>query len=153
MFMLDLAVPRDIEPQVEELRNVFLYTVDHLSKIVQSGRENRMAAVTKAEGIIDEGVHGFLSWLNTREDVPLIQRLHQKTDQWRELEIAKAKKMIAKGEDIHQILEMLSKGLTQKLIHGAMAELHSKDLEVRDKAQYAIEHFFLQGCKRHLLDS
>lgn len=153
MFMLDLAVPRDIEPQVAQLRNVFLYTVDHLSKIVQSGRENRMAAVSKAEVIIDEGVHGFLSWLNTREDVPLIQRLHQKTDQWREMEIIKAKKMIAKGEDINQILEILSKGLTQKLIHGAIAELHSKDQDVRDKAQFAIEHFFLQGCKRHLLDS
>jgi glutamyl-tRNA reductase len=152
VFMLDLAVPRDIEPQVEELQNVFLYTVDHLAKIVQTGQEHRRAAVSKAENIIDEGVDGFLNWLNTREDVPLIQRLHQKTDQWREMEIAKAKKMIAKGEDIHQILEMLSKGLTQKLIHGAMAELHSKDLQVRDRAQYAIEHFFLQGCKRDMLE-
>lgn len=153
VFMLDLAVPRDIEPEVQELRNVYLYTVDHLSKIVQSGKENRMAAVSKAENIIDEGVDGFINWLKTRDDVPLIQRLHQKTDQWRELEINKAKKMIAKGDDIHQILEMMSKGLTQKLIHGAIAELHSKDHDVRDKAQYAIEHFFLEGCKRHLLDS
>jgi glutamyl-tRNA reductase len=152
MFMLDLAVPRDIEPQVAELNNVYLYTVDHLANIVQSGKENRQAAVSKAEVIIDEGVHGFLTWLNSREDVPLIQRLHQKTDEWRELEISRAKKMIAKGDDINQVLEMLTKGLTQKMIHGAIAELHSKDNEVKDKAQYAIEHFFLQGCKRHLVD-
>ena len=152
MFMLDLAVPRDIEPQVQELRNVYLYTVDHLSQIVESNKENRIAAVSKAEDIIDEGVDGFLAWLNKREDVPLIQRLHQKTDQWRELEIAKAKKMIARGDDLNQILEMMSKGLTQKLLHGAMAELHSKDIETRDKAQYAIEHFFLEGCKRHLVE-
>ena len=150
--MLDLAVPRDIEPQVAELNNVYLYTVDHLANIVQSGKENRQAAVSKAEVIIDEGVHGFLTWLNSREDVPLIQRLHQKTDEWRELEISRAKKMIAKGDDINQVLEMLTKGLTQKMIHGAIAELHSKDNEVKDKAQYAIEHFFLQGCKRHLVD-
>lgn len=152
MFMLDLAVPRDIEPQVQELSNVFLYTVDHLSKIVDNNKENRLAAVAKAEDIIDEGVHGFLSWLNKRDDVPLIQRLHQKTDQWRELEIAKAKKMIARGDDIDQILELMSKGLTQKLLHGAMADLHSKDMGTRDKAQYAIEHFFLEGCKRHTVE-
>ena len=60
--------------------------------------------------------------------------------------------MIAKGEDINQILEMMSKGLTQKMLHGAMADLHSKDLVTRDKAQYAIEHFFLQGCKRHTVE-
>jgi len=152
MFMLDLAVPRDIEPQVQELENVYLYTVDHLANVVQSGKENRQAAVSKAEVIIDEGVDGFLSWLNSREDVPLIQRLQQKTNEWRELEITKAKKMIAKGDDINQVLEVLTKGLTQKMIHGAIAELHSKDNAVKDKAQYAIEHFFLEGCKRHLVD-
>jgi len=152
MFMLDLAVPRDIESQVGDLENVYLYTVDHLANIVQSGKDNRKAAVSKAEVIIDEGVHGFLSWLNAREDVPLIQRLHQKTNEWRELEISRAKKMLAKGEDINLVLEMLSKGLTQKMIHGAIAELHSKDNDTKDKAQYAIEHFFLEGCKRHLVD-
>ncbi len=152
MFMLDLAVPRDIEPQVQELENVYLYTVDHLANIVQSGKENRQAAVSKAEVIIDEGVDGFLTWLNSREDVPLIQRLQQKTNEWRELEISRAKKMIAKGDDINLVLEVLTKGLTQKMIHGAIAELHSKDNAVKDKAQYAIEHFFLEGCKRHLVE-
>lgn len=152
MFMLDLAVPRDIESQVHGLDNVYLYTVDDLVNIVQNAMENRKAAVSKAEIIIDEGVSGFLSWLNSREDVPLIQRLHQKTDEWREIEISKAKKMLAKGDDINQVLEILSKGLTQKLIHGAIADLHSKDGEVKDKAQYTIEHFFLQGCKRHLIE-
>jgi glutamyl-tRNA reductase len=147
MFMLDLAVPRDIEPQVQELKNVYLYSVDHLSQVVQSGKENRQAAVSQAESIVDEGVHGFLNWLHNRDDVPLIQRLHQKTDQWRELEIQRAKKMLAKGEDIGQVLEAMSKGLTQKMIHGAIAQLHAEDTELRDQAHYAIEHFFLQGCK------
>ena len=147
MFMLDLAVPRDIEPQVQDLKNVYLYSVDHLSHVVQSGKDNRQAAVSQAESIVDEGVHGFLNWLNNRDDVPLIQRLHQKTDQWRELEIQRAKKLLAKGEDISQVLEAMSKGLTQKIIHGAIAQLHSDDHASRDQAHYAIEHFFLQGCK------
>ena len=147
MFMLDLAVPRDIEPQVQELKNVYLYSVDHLSHVVQNGKENRQAAVSQAESIVDEGVHGFLNWLHSRDDVPLIQRLHQKTDQWRELEIQRAKKLLAKGEDVGLVLEALSKGLTQKMIHGAIAQLHSEDTESRDQAHYAIEHFFLQGCK------
>ncbi len=147
MFMLDLAVPRDIEPQVEGLKNVYLYSIDHLSHVVQNAKDNRQAAVSQAESIVDEGVHGFLNWLHNRDDVPLIQRLHQKTDQWRELEIARAKKMLSKGEDVSLVLEALSKGLTQKIIHGAIAQLHSEDTESRDQAHYAIEHFFLQGCK------
>jgi glutamyl-tRNA reductase len=114
MFMLDLAVPRDIEPQVQNLKNVYLYSIDHLSHVVQNAKENRQAAVSQAESIVDEGVNGFITWLQTRDDVPLIQKLHQKTDQWRELEIQRAKKLLAKGEDVSLVLEALSKGLTQK---------------------------------------
>ena len=76
MFMVDLAVPRDIEPEVARLADVYLYTVDDLSALVQTAGEKRQAAVEQAEAIIETGVQGFEHWLGQREAVPLIKALH-----------------------------------------------------------------------------
>ncbi|WP_299764492.1 glutamyl-tRNA reductase [Ramlibacter sp.] len=144
MFMVDLAVPRDIEPEVKELEDVYLYTVDDLAHVVQTGHANRQAAVAQAEAIIDAGVQSFLHWVDQRGAVPLIQQLNAQADQWRGAEIARARKLLAKGEDVDAVLEALSRGLTQKMLHGAMAELHGGDAEARQRASQAIEHFFLR---------
>ncbi len=69
MFMVDLAVPRDIEPEVKSLEDVYLYTVDDLAHVVQSGKDNRQAAVAQAEVIIDAGVQSFMHWLDQRDPV------------------------------------------------------------------------------------
>ena len=76
--------------------------------------------------------------------VPLIRQLNAQADEWRALEIARARKLLAKGEDVDAVLEALSRGLTQKMLHGAMAELHSGDAASRERAGSAIEHFFLR---------
>jgi glutamyl-tRNA reductase len=73
MFMVDLAVPRDIEVEVGELDDVFLYTVDDLAQVVESGRESRQAAVVEAETIIATRVQDFLGWLQARDTVPVIR--------------------------------------------------------------------------------
>jgi glutamyl-tRNA reductase len=145
MFMVDLAVPRDIEPEVKSLADVYLYTVDDLSEVVQTGQANRQAAVAQAEAIIDAGVQSFAHWLDQRSNVPLIQELNAQADAWRESELTRAHKLLAKGESPEAVLEALSKGLTQKMLHGAMAELHTGDSQAREKARYAIEHFFLRN--------
>jgi glutamyl-tRNA reductase len=144
MFMVDLAVPRDIEPEVKELEDVYLYTVDDLAHVVQSGQANRQAAVAQAEAIIDAGVQSFVHWLDQRTAVPLIQQLQSQTDEWRAVELARARRMLAKGEDVDAVLEALSRGLTQKMLHGPMAELRTGDAESRQRATQAIEHFFLR---------
>jgi glutamyl-tRNA reductase len=144
MFMVDLAVPRDIEPEVKALEDVYLYTVDDLAHVVQTGQANRQAAVAQAEAIIDAGVQSFLHWMDQRRAVPLIKQLNAQADEWRALELARARKMLAKGEDVDAVLDALSKGLTQKMLHGAMAELHAGDAEARQRATTAIEHFFLR---------
>jgi glutamyl-tRNA reductase len=144
MFMVDLAVPRDIEPEVKALEDVYLYTVDDLAGVVQTGKENRQAAVAQAEAIIDAGVQSFLHWMDRRGDVPLIQQLNAQADEWRAAELARARKLIARGEDVDAVMEALSKGLTQKMLHGAMAELHSGDATSRERATHAIKHFFLR---------
>ena len=147
MFMVDLAVPRDIEPEVKSLRDVYLYTVDDLSQVVQTGQASRQAAVAEAELIIDAGVQSFVHWLDQRSDVPLIQQLNQQAEAWRAAELGRAHKLIAKGEPIEAVLESLAKSLTQKMLHGAMAELHADDAHSRQQTRQAIEHFFLRaGC-------
>jgi glutamyl-tRNA reductase len=145
MFMVDLAVPRDIEHEVKSLEDVYLYTVDDLSTVVQTGQANRQAAVAQAEAIIDAGVQSFEHWMDQRSNVPLIQQLNAQSEDWRSTELARARKAIAKGDDVDAVLESLSRGLTQKMLHGAMAELHAGDAESRERARHAIEHFFLRG--------
>jgi glutamyl-tRNA reductase len=145
MFMVDLAVPRDIEHEVKSLEDVYLYTVDDLSTVVQTGQANRQAAVAQAEAIIDAGVQSFEHWMDQRSNVPLIQQLNAQAEDWRSAEVTRARKAIAKGDDVDAVLESLSRGLTQKMLHGAMAELHAGDAESRERARHAIEHFFLRG--------
>lgn len=151
MFMVDLAVPRDIEPEVKALPDVYLYTVDDLASVVQTGQASRQAAVAQAEVIIDAGVQSFLHWMDQRDPVhgivPLIQQLNAQTDQWRSAEIARARKMLARGADLESVLDALSRGLTQKMLHGALAELHAADEQARERASLAIQHFFLRQEK------
>ena len=144
MFMVDLAVPRDIEPEVKALDDVYLYTVDDLAGVVQSGQANRRAAVAQAETIVDAGVQSFMQWVAQRNAVPLIQQLQAQADEWRAIEIARARKLLAKGDDVEAVLEALSRGLTQKMLHGALAELHAGDTLARERASAAIQHFFLR---------
>ncbi|WP_332814991.1 glutamyl-tRNA reductase [Ramlibacter sp.] len=144
MFMVDLAVPRDIEPEVKALEDVYLYTVDDLAHVVQAGQAQREAAVAQAEAIIDAGVQSFLHWMDQRGTVPLIRQLNAQADEWRALELARARKLLARGEDVDAVLEALSRGLTQKMLHGALAELHAGDAAARERASTAIEHFFLR---------
>ena len=145
MFMVDLAVPRDIEPEVARLGDAYLYTVDDLSALVQTAGEKRQAAVAQAEAIIETGVQGFVSWLDQRSTVPLIQALNSQADAWRATEVARARKLLAKGEDIESVLDALSRGLTQKMLHGALAELHSADARHRPQVAASLSRLFLRG--------
>ena len=148
MFMVDLAVPRDIEPEVKALGDVYLYTVDDLAQVVQTGKANRQAAVDQAEAIIDEGVLGFMHWLQQREpgqgSVGVIRELNAQADAWREAELARARKRLAKGDDVEAVLEALSRGLTQKMLHGAMAGLNG-DAERRTQTLDAVNQLFLRS--------
>jgi glutamyl-tRNA reductase len=148
MFMVDLAVPRDIEPEVARLSDVYLYTIDDLSSLVQTAGEKREAAVAQAEAIIENGVQSFVQWLDRRGSIPLIQALHAQVDDWRWLEIARAKKLLAGGEDVGAVLEALSKGLTQKMLHGTLAELRAADGDERTQLAQTVSRLFLRARTR-----
>lgn len=118
MLMIDLAVPRDIETDVERLDDVFLYTVDDLRDLVDTGLEERRAAVADAEAIIATEVEAFLDWLRQRSSVPLIRELHRRGHALREAELQHARRQLARGEDPSKVMEALSIALTNKFLHG-----------------------------------
>ncbi|WP_312587265.1 glutamyl-tRNA reductase [Comamonas terrigena] len=147
IFMVDLAVPRDIEPEIKDLRDVYLYTVDDLASVVKTAQASRQATVAQAEAIIDAGVLNFVQWMDQRSlggVVPLIQQINAQADEWRALEIARARKLLAKGEDMDTVLEALSRGLTQKMMHGTMAALHQGDAEERAQTAATVSRLFLR---------
>ncbi len=148
IFMVDLAVPRDIEPEIKDLRDVYLYTVDDLASVVKTAQASRQATVAQAEAIIDAGVLNFVQWMDQRSlggVVPLIQQINAQADEWRALEIARARKLLAKGEDMDTVLEALSRGLTQKMMHGTMAALHQGDAEERAQTAATVSRLFLRA--------
>jgi glutamyl-tRNA reductase len=142
IFMVDLAVPRDIEPEVAQLGDVYLYTVDDLGSVVQTGMENRQAAVAQAEAIIETRVQSFMHWVDGRVMVPVIQDLHENSEAMRLLELERARKMLARGEDIDAVLEALSKGITAKFLHGPQQALRQASGDERARLATLLPQLF-----------
>jgi len=133
MVMVDLAVPRDIEPEVARLNDVYLYSVDDLSTLVQSGTDARRAAVVQAEAIIEARVRHFMHWMQARAVVPVIRDLHQSADDLRAAELERARRLLARGESPEAVLEQLAHGLTQKYLHGPLAALNQSEAAERQQ--------------------
>lgn len=142
MFMVDLAVPRDIESEVGRLDDAFLYTVDDLGAAIQTGMENRQAAVAQAEAIIENRVQSFMHWIDTRAVVPIIRDLHDSSELMRLAELDRAKKLLARGEDIEAVLDALSKGLTAKFLHGPQQALHNAQGDERARLAALLPQLF-----------
>ena len=117
MFIVDLAVPRDVEPEVDRLDDVYVYTVDDLGKVVSEGKQSRQAAITQAETIIGLRVADFIEWLKLRSAVPTIQSLRDRANYLRDEELARALRHLHHGDKPEEVLEMLAHGLTNKLLH------------------------------------
>jgi len=141
MFMVDLAVPRDIEVDVGEMDDVFLYTIDDLAQVVASGLESRQAAVVDAEAIISERVDHFLRWLATRDTVPLIRSLRDAAERARRHEVEHALKLLARGDNANLVLEQLSHRLTNKFLHAPTRALTQADAD-RDELQALVARLF-----------
>ena len=113
-----------------------------LAKVVDSGLESRQAAVIEAEGIIDERVDGFLHWLDSRGTVPTIRALRQHADALRRAELERATRLLARGEDPHKVLEALSQGLTNKLIHAPTRFLNDAEGELHGDCAELVQRLF-----------
>jgi glutamyl-tRNA reductase len=142
MFMVDLAVPRDIEPEVSELDDVFLYTVDDLAGIVSTNLDARRSAVEQAEAIIDSQVGQFMHWMQVRENVPLIRALRENAETARRHEVERALNSLQRGEDPAGVLDALSRGLTNKLMHGPTQALSEAAGEERRTLAEALARLY-----------
>ena len=142
IFMVDLAVPRDIEQEVAELDDVFLYTVDDLSGIVSANLDARRSSVEQAEVIIDTQVGQFMHWMRSRDSVPLIRALREQAESARRQEVERALKLLQRGDDPAAVLEALSQGLTNKLMHGPTQALGDSAGEERQRLAEALTRLF-----------
>ena len=148
MVMVDLAVPRDIEPEVAQLDDIYLYSVDDLGAVVQSGTDARRAAVVQAEAIIDARVRNFMHWMQVRANVPVIRDLQTTAQSIQTLELERARRLLAKGESPEAVLEQLAHGLTQKYLHGTMTALNQSDATERQELLHWLPKLFTSGTDR-----
>jgi glutamyl-tRNA reductase len=124
IFIVDLAVPRDVEREAAELDDVFLYTVDDLANIIKDNLQVRREAVAQAEQMIAAQTDSFLRWLEGRAVVPTITALHGHHEQLRSAELERARKLLVAGTPPEQVLEALARGLTNKFLHAPTQALN-----------------------------
>jgi glutamyl-tRNA reductase len=124
IFIVDLAVPRDVEREVAELDDVFLYTVDDLANIVRDNLQVRKEAVVQAEEMIAVQTQSFLHWLEGRSVVPTITAIHGHHEQLRAAELERAKKLLQNGTPPAEVIELLARGLTNKFLHAPTQALN-----------------------------
>ncbi|BCL77401.1 glutamyl-tRNA reductase [Jeongeupia sp. HS-3] len=125
IFFVDLAVPRDVEAEVGDLADAYLYTVDDLSEVVRQGVASREAEVEAAEALVSEGVAAFRQWQAGRALVPTIRELKDQADRVARNELVKAKKRLAAGDDVDEVLERLAEQVAAKLLHAPLATLNA----------------------------
>jgi glutamyl-tRNA reductase len=139
IFMVDIAVPRDIEPEVGDLDDVYLYTVDDLHEVIEEGRQSREEAAIQAEEIIVHQVEHFMGWLRSLKGVDTIRAFREQAEQKRDEQLIAAQKQLAAGKDPEQVINDLARTLTNKLIHEPSAQLnqaaHSGRKELLDTAR------------------
>ncbi len=142
MFLVDLAVPRDIEPEVHEVEDAYLHTLDSLGRVIDQNIGTRQAAIAEADAIIETHTDAFMRWMDARKSVPLIQQLRSKADDYRLAELERAQKMLVRGDDPVKVLEYLSHGLTNKLLHHPLKSLRDSSGEQRERVSDVVQDMF-----------
>lgn len=142
MLMVDIAVPRDIEAEVAEIEDVYLYTVDDLQEIIQEGLKSRQEAAKQAEEIIDTQVSHFMGWLKSLDAVSTIRAFREAADSHRQAELEKALKLLSSGVDPGKVMEQLAHNLTNKLIHNPSAQIRQAGYEGRNEIIDAARELF-----------
>ena len=145
ILMVDIAVPRDIEQQVGELSDIYLYTIDDLTEIVDENKRNRESEARKADKLIDKGVDNYLQQLRSLDVVSTLKAYRQKSEQTRDIELEKALKQLAKGENAEQVLTQLARNLTNKFMHLPSIAMKKASADGReDRVGWAHQLFGLQ---------
>jgi glutamyl-tRNA reductase len=139
LFFIDIAVPRDVDPVVQNLDRVYVYDVDDLQAVVDRNSDDRAAAAAEGEAMVGPAVFEFMGWLSTLRIVPLIKELRDGAERIRRHEVARALSGLTLSPEETQVVERMSRVLVNKLLHGPIQELKAlvdsgsplEDAEVR----------------------
>jgi glutamyl-tRNA reductase len=143
VFMIDLAVPRDIDPKVAELEDVYLYTIDDLRKVVAENLKLRGQEALQGEALVAEYASSFNHWLEARDAAPTIRDLRQKARGYRDEVLDKARRMLASGRPPDEVMAFVADTLANKLVHSPSAVLRDAD---------AVEQALLLNSARKLFE-
>jgi glutamyl-tRNA reductase len=151
VFMVDIAVPRDIEPQVAELSDVYLFTVDDLREVVDEGLRSREKAADEAQAIIRQGVEEILAAQRSRDVVSTIRAYRSQVEAIRDEELQKALRLIERGESPEKVLQQFAQSLTNKFLHQPTAGIKKAGVEGRsDVIDLAQKLFELEKAPENL---
>jgi len=142
MFMVDIAVPRDIEPEVGQLQDIYLYTVDDLQEVIDENMASRQAAAQQAEEIITQRASEFMRWLRARDSIDSIRQLREQADHMRAETLARAQAMLRAGKPAEEVVAQLAHNLTNKLMHAPCKSLNIAAHEGDDHLLEAAHRLF-----------
>lgn len=142
IFMVDIAVPRDIEPQVADLDDVYLYTVDDLKEVIEENQRSRENAAREAEEIIEAGAHEFMRQLRSLLAVDTLTALRSQAEQTRDHELEKAMRQLRNGKDAEEVLTQLARGLTNKMLHQPTIQMRKASAEGRTEVLSAVQELY-----------
>jgi glutamyl-tRNA reductase len=152
IFMVDLAVPRDIEPEVGELEDVFLYSVDDLSQVIDSNLRNRQAAAREAELLIEQGVENYFRKERGLGIVSTLRNFREKAEQLRDAELDKALKALDKGAPPQEVVRELARLLTNKLIHAPSVQMKKASADGHSELIQLAEQLFELEASNEAVD-
>lgn len=142
IFMVDIAVPRDIEPQVADLDDVYLYTVDDLKEVIEENQRSRENAAREAEEIIEAGAHEFMRQLRSLLAVDTLTSLRSQAEQIRDQELEKAMRQLRNGKDAEEVLSQLARGLTNKMLHQPTIQMRKASAEGRTEVLSMVQELY-----------
>jgi len=142
MLLIDLAVPRDIEAEVAEIADAYLYCVDDISSVIEDSVKSRADAATQAESIIERGLDEYLKQLRSLNAVATLRAFRDKADGIRDLELQRAVKALGKGEAAEVVLNSLARSITNKLTHSPTVQMKKSSAEGRDELLLLIQELF-----------
>jgi len=142
MFMVDLAVPRDIEQEVGQLDDVYLYTVDDLENTVEESLHSRREAAKQAEEIIDTEVEHFMTWLRAQDAVTTIRNFRMQAESIRDEALTKALQDLRGDTAAEEVLRLLARTLTNKLVHGPTTQIKQASINERHHLIEAAQEIF-----------
>ena len=143
VFMIDLAVPRDLDPKIADLEDIYLYTLDDLRNVITANLQARAEAAKQAEVLVDTYSHEFTRWLESRDAGQLIRRLREQARSHRDEVMAKARRKLASGASAEEVLGFVADTLSNKLLHAPSHRLRSAD---------SVEQAMLVNAARRLFD-